>query len=152
MALRLIKEGTNWVRPEEDFVVIAREILDEDENYCLIEIKREFLMDYLTARGLSLRISSYWQRVENVALIERTDYATLGDLQEQRDDGRFKLRISSLNDISDGSLAVFRAWRTDIDEEEDAPVIAPESDKNTDFESSKGNRSGFDGVRVEGEF
>ena len=28
-ALRLIKDGENWVRPEENFVVVAREILDE---------------------------------------------------------------------------------------------------------------------------
>ena len=152
VALRLIKEGTNWVRPEEDFVVVAREILDGDGNHRLIEIKREFLMDYLAARGLSLRISSYWQRVEHVASIERTDYATLVNLQEQRDNGRFELRINSLNDIFGGSWAVLRAWRTDVDEEEDAPVMGPESDDNTDFESSKGNRSGFDGVRVEGEF
>lgn len=152
VALRLIKEGANWVRPEEDFVVVAREILDEDGSHRLIEIKREFLMDYLAARGLSLRISSYWQRVEHVASIERTNYATLENLQEQRDDGRFELRINSLNDIFGGSWAVLRAWRTDVDEEEDAPVMGPESDDNTDFESSKGNRSGFDGVRVEGEF
>lgn len=152
VALRLIKEGATWVRPEENFVVVAREVLDEDESHRLIEIKREFLMDYLAARGLSLRISSYWQRVEHVASIERTDYATLENLQEKRDDGRFEFRINSLNDIFGGSWAVLRAWRTDVDEEEDAPVMGPESDENTDFESSKGNRSGFDGVRVEGEF
>jgi len=73
-------------------------------------------------------------------------------LREQRDDGRFELRINSLNDIFGGSWASFRAWRTDVDEEEDAPVMEPETNENTDFESSKGNRSGYDGLRVEGEF
>ena len=47
VALRLIKEGPNWIRPEEDFVVVARETLDSDGSHCRIEIKREFLMDYL---------------------------------------------------------------------------------------------------------
>lgn len=51
VALRLIKEGPNWVRPEEDFVVVARETVDGDGSHRLIEIKREFLMDYLAARG-----------------------------------------------------------------------------------------------------
>ncbi|ABA87424.1 hypothetical protein Pcar_0163 [Syntrophotalea carbinolica DSM 2380] len=152
VALRLIKDGLNWVRPEENFVVVAREVLEDDGSHRLIEIKREFLIDYLAARGLSLRISSYRQRVENVASIERSDYSTLENLQEQRDDGRFELRIHSLNKIFGGSWAVFRAWRTDVDEEEDAPVMGPESDDNTDFESSKGDRSRFEGVRVEGEF
>jgi len=57
VALRLIKEGPNWVRPEEDFVVVARETVDSDGSHRLIEIKREFLIDYLAARGLSLRLS-----------------------------------------------------------------------------------------------
>ena len=49
VALRLIKEGTNWVRPEENFVVVARESFDDKGEHRLIEIKREFLVDYLAA-------------------------------------------------------------------------------------------------------
>jgi hypothetical protein len=152
VALRLIKDGTNWVRPEEDFVIVVREVLDEKGHHCLIEIKREFLIDYLAARNLSLRLSYYHQRVENVAALEGSAYAKLADRQEQRDEGRFELRIRSLNDIYGGSWAMFRAWRTDVDEDEDAPVMGPESADNTDFESSRGHRSGFEGIRVEGEF
>jgi len=48
VALHLIKDRTNWVRPEEDFVVVAREVLDEKGHHRLIEIKREFLIDYAT--------------------------------------------------------------------------------------------------------
>lgn len=51
VALRLIKEGDNWVRPGENFTVVAREVFDKEGNHCLIEIKREFLIDYLAARG-----------------------------------------------------------------------------------------------------
>lgn len=152
VALRLVKEGTHWVRPEENFAVAAREVLEEDGSHRLIEIKREFLMDYLAARGLSLRISAYRQRVEHLTSIEGTDYSGLETHHEQRNDGRFELRINSLNDIFGGSWAAFRAWRTDVDEEEDAPVMGPESDENTDFESSQGNRSGYEGIRIEGEF
>ena len=46
----------------------------------------------------------------------------------------------------------FRVWRTDVDEGEDAPVMGPESNDNTASESTKGHRSGYEGVRVEGEF
>ncbi len=152
VALRLIKEGSNWVRPEENFVVVARETLDEKGEPRLIEIKREFLLDYLAARNLSLRLSYYRQRVENVALLDDSEYANLEDQQEQRDSGRFELRIRSLDDVFGGSWAMLRAWRTDIDEDEDAPVMGPESDDNTDHESSEGHRSGHEGVRIEGEF
>ncbi len=152
IALRLIKDGTNWVRPEENFVVVAREVLDEKGEQRLIEIKREFLLDYLAARNLSLRLSYYRQRVENIASIEGSEYANLADQQEQRDGGRFELLIRSLNDVFGGSWALFRAWRTDVDKDEDAPVMGPESDDNTDSESSQGHRSGYEGIRVEGEF
>lgn len=152
VALHLIKDGANWVRPEEDFAVVAREFLDEKGHHCLIEIKREFLIDYLAARNLSLRLSYYRQRVENVAALESSAYAKLADRQEERDGGRFELRIRSLNDVYGGSWAVFRAWRTDVDEDEDAPVMGPESNDNTDYESSQGHGNGYEGTRVEGEF
>ena len=152
VALRLIKEGPNWVRPEEDFVVVAREAVDSDGSHRLIEIKREFLMDYLAARGLSLRLSYYRQRVENVADLKDSPYAGLTEIQEQREGGKYELRIKELNAVFGGSWASFRVWRTDVDEEEDAPVMGPETNDNTASESAKGHRSGYPGVRVEGEF
>ncbi|MFD0707454.1 hypothetical protein [Photorhabdus akhurstii] len=152
VALRLIKEGSNWVRPEENFVVVARETLDEKGEQKLIEIKREFLIDYLAARNLSLRLSYYRQRVENVASLENSEYANLFDHQEKRDSGRFGLLIRSLNDVFGGSWAMLRTWRTDVDEDDDAPVMGPEDNDNTDYEKSQGHHSGFDGVRIEGEF
>jgi hypothetical protein len=152
VALHLIKEGKNWVRPEEDFVVVAREVLDESGQHQLIEIKREFLIDYLAARNLSLRVSSYRQRVENVSALESSVYAGMKDHQEERDGGRFDFRIRRLDVVFGGSWASFRVWRTDVDEDEDAPVMGPESDDNTDSEQARGHRSGFEGVRVESEF
>ncbi|MGU8081217.1 hypothetical protein [Burkholderia pyrrocinia] len=152
VALRLIKEGNNWVRPEEDFVVVVREIVDEKGDFRSIEIKREFLMDYLAARNLSLRLSYYRQRVENVAVVADSDYADLEERQEDRDNGRFELRIRSLKDVFGGSWATFRVWRTDVDEEEDAPVMGPEHNDNTASETSRGDGSNYDGVRLEGEF
>jgi hypothetical protein len=152
VALRLIKEGPTWVRPEEDFVVVARETLDSDGSHRLIEIKREFLMDYLAARGLSLRLSYYRQRVENVADLKDSPYASLTEIREQREGGRYELRIRELNAVFGGSWASFRVWRTDVDEEDDAPVMGPETNDNTASESAKGDRSGYSGVRVEGEF
>jgi hypothetical protein len=152
VALRLIKDGNNWVRPEENFVVVARETLDEKGEQRLIEIKREFLIDYLAARNLSLRLSYYRQRVENVTSLETSEYAGLEEHQEERDDGRYELLIRSVNDVFGGSWAMFRTWRTDVDEEEDAPVMGPETNENTDNESSEGSKGGYDGVRVEGEF
>jgi hypothetical protein len=152
VALHLVKEGQNWVRPEEDFVVVAREVLDDKGQHSLIEIKREFLVDYLAARNLALRLACYRQRVENVAALEGSAYADLANRKEQRDGGRFELLIRNLNDVFGGGWASFRVWRTDVDEDEDAPVMGPESNDNTEFERSQGERGGYEGVRVEGEY
>ena len=152
VALRLIREGSNWVRPEEDFVVVARETVDSDGSHRLIEIKREFLMDYLAARGLSLRLSYYRQRVENVAGLKDSPYAGLTEIQEDREGGRYELRIRDLSAVFGGSWASLRVWRTDVDEEEDAPVMGPETNDNIASKSAKGHRSDYSGVRVEGEF
>ncbi|HAV7823133.1 TPA: hypothetical protein JK837_001706 [Escherichia coli] len=151
-ALRLIKEGNNWVRPEENFEVVVRENLDDKGEQCLIEIKREFLLDYLAARNLALRISYYRQRVENVASLETSSYVDLESYKEERDGGNYELIIRDINDVFGGSWAMFRTWRTDIDADEDAPVMGPETNENTDYESSRGYRGGFEGIRVEGEF
>lgn len=152
VALHLLKEGNNWVRPEENFIIVAREVLDNKGNHRLIEIKREFLIDYLAARNLSLRLSYYRQRVENVVALEDSEYINLENRQEQRDGGRFQLLIRSLKDVYGGSWSSFRVWRTDVDADEDAPVMGPESDDNTASESMQGQWSGYEGVRVEGEF
>lgn len=152
VALRLIKEGTNWVRPEENFAVVAREVFDEKGNHQLIEIKQEFLLDYLAARNLALRLSYYRQRVENVTSLEDSAYAALTSHEESRDNGRFKLLIRNLEQVYGGSWASIRVWRTDVDSDEDAPVMGPESDGNTDHERSRGYRGGYKSVRVEGEF
>lgn len=151
-ALRLIKEGEQWVRPEENFVVVAREVLDEHGEQRMIEIKREFLLDYLAARNLSLRLSYYRQRVENVASLETSKYANLESHKESRDGGQYELFIREINDVFGGSWAMFRAWRTDVDEDEDAPVMGPETNENTDYEKSQGRKGGYKGVRVESEF
>jgi len=151
-ALRLIKEGNNWVRPEENFDIVIREKLDDNGEHTEIEIKKEYLQDYLAARNLSLKITYYRQRVENIPSLSNSSYAGLESHSEDRDGGRYELRINDIESIFGGGFAFFRTWRTDIDEDEDAPKMGPETNDNTDFERSSGYRGGFEGIRVEGEF
>lgn len=151
-ALRLIKEGNNWVRPEENFDIVIREHFDENGTHSRIEIKREYLLDYLAARNLHLRISYYRQRVENIISIENSQYAELKEHTEERDGGQYSLLIRKINDIFGGNWAMLRAWRTDIDEDEDAPVMGPETNENTDYEQIQGYKGGYEGVQIEGEF
>jgi len=130
----------------------GREKFDPNRNHTAIEIKKEFLLDYLAARGLSLRLSYYRQRVENVSALEGTDYEGLKNEDGERDGGRFELLIRPFDEIWGGGWAMLRVWRTDVDEEDDAPVMGPETDNNVETESSQGTQTGLEGIRVEGEF
>lgn len=152
IALGLIQDGTDWVRPEENFMVVIKESFDDEGNHVSIEIKREFLIDYLAARNLSLRLSYYRQRVKNVESLESSPYSGLENSKEERYGGRFELLIRDLEDVYGGSWVQMRVSRTDIDEEEDAPVMGEESDDNVEIETSQGYLRGFPGVRIESEF
>ncbi|KQT42616.1 MULTISPECIES: hypothetical protein [unclassified Methylophilus] len=152
VALDLIKEGNSWVRPVEDFTEVARERVDSEGNHYLIEIKREFLMDYLAARNLSLRMATFRMRVENVPSLKGSPYQGLVSLEEARDGGHFELIIRSLDSVYGGTFATFRVGRTDVDGEEDAPVMGPETNDNTESEQTRGYISGFKGVRIESQF
>src|SRR5699024_8355563 len=81
-----------------------------------------------------------------------SSYVGLESYKEERDGGNYELIIRDINDVFGGSWAMFRTWRTDIDADEDAPVMGPEINEITDYESSRGYRGGFEGIRVEGEF
>ena len=152
MALQLVKEGDTWVSPLENFTPVIKEVLDKDNNHVLIEIKKEFLIDYLSARNLNLRISYYRQRVENVENLEISPYKDLENKNEEIEGGTFELLIRDLESIYGGTWASMRVWRTDIDNEEDAPVMGEESDENTAYEQREGYLGGYPGIRIESEF
>ncbi|MFZ7159569.1 hypothetical protein ACLSZ3_09305 [Avibacterium gallinarum] len=153
VALRLVKEGNNWVRPEENFAIVIKEELDLEGDYISIKIKKEFLLDYLAARGLFLRLSYYRQRVENIDDLSASPYYSLQNIQEFRDGGRFEILIRNLKDVYGGSWYLMRIWRTDIDENDDAPIMPEETNENTQYEQKEGTMGNdYTGVRVESEF
>ncbi|WP_285404280.1 hypothetical protein [Luteibacter sp. ME-Dv--P-043b] len=153
MALGLIKEGHSWIRPSEGYVEVIRERLDADGACHAIEIKNEFLRDYLAARGLALRIGMYRR---HMAIVDRT--STLPNWQQEPvqltgDDERFEIRVFEVDEHGGlpGRVAVMRVWRTDGDVEEDVPVFGHETNENTAAASGEYEREGARRYRVEGE-
>jgi hypothetical protein len=64
VALGLLLESDSWYRPEEGWVEVARLKRDKDDEPVFLEIKAEFLADYLAARGTALfarATSSAWR-------------------------------------------------------------------------------------------
>jgi hypothetical protein len=136
-ALGLAREGDTWVCPAEAFVEVVRLRRNADGHPEYLEIKAEFLKDYLAARNMMLRVSWYRQRrvtTQDASFLTWPD----GRLAEVGDEERFEGRtwaVAEGGELPGASMAVFHMWRTDVDPEVDVPVFGPESAENTGGES-----------------
>ena len=153
MALGLLREDDQWLRPSEDYSVVARLRRDSDGHPIACEIKNEFLRDYLAARGMALRLTSYRKReviVEDAGHINWPG----GRLKEGDEQQRFEAGIFPIIEGGhpvDGRYAVLHLSRTDVDPEADVPRPGPETYANTASESWRGKHTGKRLVRVMGE-
>lgn len=77
VALSLVREEDIWFRPEEGWAEVARLKRDANGSPAELEIKAEFLRDYLAARGMALYCSSYRERVAVTAT--KPGYSWPGD-------------------------------------------------------------------------
>ncbi|WP_168454158.1 hypothetical protein [Sphingopyxis microcysteis] len=154
VALRLIREGDTWLRPEEGYVDVVRLIRDEDGYPRRIEARADHLRDYLAARNMALRL--VWYR-DRDAILE--DTSRFGITSEEEDEDHPNFRWVGRNfPIHEGSgdrlgsqTAVFHVWRTDVDPDADVPVFGDEAEENTDYSSRTFSREGATVYRVEGE-
>jgi hypothetical protein len=151
LALKLVKEGNSWVCPKENFVDVIREE-HEAGSFRFISIRREWLLDYLSARRLNLRLSTYCQRVENFSAIDISPFNKIENINDTREEARCSLRVNPINSVFGGEVAVFQMGHTDFDEEEDAPDLSKWNDEDTYSKTSRHTRPTLEGVRVEGEF
>lgn len=153
LALGLIEEGDVWKCVNEGYVDVIRLRRDADGTVVAIEIKAEFLCDYLAARGLILRIAQYRQRMAILQDASYLDWVSKPK-QEIKDHDRFEARVFEVDTdgaLFGGSVAVFETWRTDVDNDEDVPVFGPETNSNTGSRSSMFERNGKKAFSAEGE-
>lgn len=153
LALRLLQEGDQWVRPQEDYAVVVRQRRDADGLVVAIEIRSDCLRDYLAARGLALRLYYYRSRTAVIADISHLTWPQDGISEEQRHD-RFQARFWEVDETGGqygAGVAVFTTWRTDVDSEEDVPVFGEVSASNTDGTSNQFKRGGAKYFRAQGE-
>ena len=154
MALGLLRENDEWIRPSEDYCVVARLRRNADGEPIACEIKNEFLRDYLAARGMALRLT-YFRKRELIAAAANHITWPDGLLEDRGEQHHFRARIFSILEggypADDTGYAVFRISRTDVDPEDDVPRPGPESDANTASESWHGQHKGKKLVRILGE-
>lgn len=152
LALDLKQEGDVWVRPQEGYVDVVRQRRDAKGDVIAIEIRSEFLRDYLAARGLALRLSYYRQRMAVLSRVEGIPWHPEG-FEDAKPHDRFSARTFEIGAGGGppGGVAVFHIWRTDVDEAEDVPIFDEEGEHNTGGRSSHFQRPSAGLWRVEGE-
>ncbi len=153
-ALKLRREDDEWVRPEENYEVVARLRRDSVGSPTALEIKNEYLRDYLAARKMFLCISAYHERV----LID-SDSSKIrwpnNQLEEEDAASKFRGRAYEIlegGDVPNASFAVFRVGRTDIVSDDEIPRPGPETADNVKVETRQGVTSGPILWRISGEY
>jgi hypothetical protein len=135
-ALSLMREGDKWLRPHEGYIDVVRLSRDEQGEPVAMEIRAEFLRDYLEARQAALRVSSYRERD---GMISPDDARTFVGEQEytEIEGGRLSRRAWETDDRGSrvgGGVSVMRVFRTDVDPLADVPILGNETDLNTKSE------------------
>ncbi|WP_411290629.1 hypothetical protein [Sphingorhabdus sp.] len=154
IALGLQRISDVWTRPAERSIQVARLRRSPDGKPVGLEVRAEYLRDYLCARKSALRMASYLEKDAIVDDLGDIDFSSDG-LDEIFEDGTLSKRAWEVEKSGmpyGGGVAVFRSWRTDVDHDDDVPVMGPENDDNTDFEQYSFKREGEKFWRVVTEF
>lgn len=123
ISLGLKREGDVWVCPSEGYTEVAKLERDKEGSPILLQIKNQFLKDYLCARKCGLFITSYYSRdkiYENSSVLSWKEYSK--KVKEGRD--FWECRILEIHEGGfpfGQKIAVSHVGRIDIDENEDIP-------------------------------
>jgi hypothetical protein len=138
LALGLKREGNSWICPKDGYVEVARLKVADRNKPILLEIKAEYLRDYLCARDMALYITSFYRR-DLIAADASAICWNDGSARKEDAHGRWEGRVTAIHEGGHpfgGKMAVFHVARTDVDETDDVPDISGiPTDDNTKGES-----------------
>ncbi len=132
ITLKLKREGNVWVAMEEDYVEVVRLKLGEHNKPRLLEVRAEYLKDYLCARRMALRIS--WYRERQAVVEAEPDFNWPIPDGTYKDDELWEGRIRAIHEGGEPfgeSMRVAQLTRTNLDFDEDVPRIGISDDTAT---------------------
>lgn len=120
----LLREGDQWIAPQYGYEIVIRLLRDNDGVPSSIEIRSEFLKDYLKASGSALFATSYRQRIE---VVEQSTFEwELNQSRFQATGVRWEGRIDDIHEGGDffgSSIHIFHSAHAGVDTEQDVPVL-----------------------------
>ena len=153
ITLGLKREGDVWVSPAEDYLEVARLLHDEHGAPVRLEVRASHLRDYLCARDMALRVASYRQRTE---IVEKAEHITWpeGSASDVGGQDRWTGRVVAIHEGGEpygSEWAVLHVRRTDVDREEDVPVLSPPETAETASRTWTTKNRGGKLYRIDGE-
>ena len=154
VTLGLQREGNTWVCPDDGYIEVARLEKEKDGKPVLLEIKAQYLKDYLCARNVGLYITSFFSRD---TIVSDSSFITWkgGCSNDSTDLDRWEGRVIEIHEGGNPygeKMAIFHIARTDVDETDDVPDISGiPTDENTKSESCEKKFEGKKLYRVLGE-
>ncbi len=126
ISLGLKREEDVWVCPMKGYMEVAKLERDEEGRPILLQIKNQFLKDYLCARKSGLYVSAYYSREKNFK-----DSSILSwnakEKKETKGKDTWECRILEIHEggsLFGQKIHISRVGRTDIDSDEDIPDIS----------------------------
>jgi hypothetical protein len=116
ITLNLKRENDTWLAIDEDYVEVAR-LRREKDDPVLLEVRAEYLKDYLCARRMALYVTSYRSRTE-VVLPDAALTWTENPLRVISDRERWEGRTSEIHEgghAFGSSMMVMHLGRTRVD-------------------------------------
>jgi hypothetical protein len=154
IGLGLKRDGDVWVRPDERCIDVARLRRNDEGQPEALEMRSEFLRDYLCARGCALRMATYREMDAVLSDLGDIDFPAEG-IHEEVEEGQLFKRAWAIDRMGSpfgSKTAVFKVSRTDVDPHDDVPIMAHETDANTESENYSFTRDGEKRWRVMTEF
>lgn len=114
VALDLVREDDSWFRPKEGWAEVVRLKRDASSQPALVEMRAEFLGDYLAARGMALYCSSYRERL--ALTVTKPTYSWPTDTFDEtgnRDKREARILEASYPDPADQFWTRGALWRTE---------------------------------------
>jgi hypothetical protein len=144
LGLGLLREGDSWLRPEEDYLDVARLNRDKLGKPDEILIRAEHLRDFLAGKNSGLLWATFRSRRGIFANNPNFTWNE-GKYIEEIPGGNCKGFLQEIDESGSpygSGVAVFKTWRTDVDYGEDIPVFPPAVDSNIAGETRTFRRVG----------
>lgn len=135
LTLQLRRDGDRWVAPREGYREAARLLRDADGAPARLDVAQEFLLDYLTARDMGLRLVTFHQRQEIQATDPQFTWTGTRWAEESSSEDSFDGWITEIHAGTGFGFGermfVSHVARTDVDATDEVPILGPPTEENT---------------------